>query len=230
MFQREENQAGYRELLLNIVWIGLTIAAVYLFARVMGIDAMRERVARAGIWGPLIVIVLKASTLVIAPLGGSPLYPIAGAVFGFWLGFIYTFIGDLLGAAIAFHISRVFGRNIVRYFVTVPGMRVVDAILRYLGTTRGLLQARLIFFSFPEGVTYAAGLTQIPFWKFLVVVVPVGIVPHIALVAFGEALSRYATALHPLVLVLGYAVTMSIMLGGGYWFYRRAQRYLPDED
>lgn len=224
-----ENQAGYREMILSILWLGITIAAVYMFARFMGIDAMRDRVAASGVWGPLIVIALKASTLIIAPLGGSPLYPIAGAVFGFWLGFAYTFIGDLLGAAMAFYISRIFGRKIVRYFVTGPGMKIIDAILRYLGTTRGLLQARLIFFSFPEGVTYAAGLTTIPFWKFLAVVVPIGLLPHIALVASGEALSRYAAALHPLVLVLGYVVMVGIMVGGGYWLYRRAQNYVPEK-
>jgi len=227
MIWKKENWAGYREIIVNILWLGITIGAVYLFARVVGLDALRERVAASGAWGPLIVVALKASTLVIAPLGGSPLYPIAGAVFGFWLGFVYTFVGDLLGAAIAFYISRVFGRKIVRYFVTGPGMKVVDAILRYLGTTRGLLQARLIFFSFPEGVTYAAGLTTISFWKFLCVVVPVGILPHIALVASGEALSRYAAALDPVVLVSGYMVIAGIMAGGGYWFYCRAQNYAP---
>ena len=229
MIQRQGNQAGYRDVVKNIFWLGITIVAVYMFARFMGIGAMRERVAASGIWGPLIVITLKASTLVLAPLGGSPLYPIAGAVFGFRLGFIYTFIGDLLGITIAFYISRIFGRKIVRYFVTGPGMHIVDAILRYLGTMRGLLQARLIFFSFPEGVTYAAGLTTIPFWKFLAVVVPVGILPHVALVAFGEALSRYATALHPLALVSGYVVIVGIMAGGGYWFYHRAQKYMPEK-
>ncbi|MBI3442417.1 MAG: TVP38/TMEM64 family protein [Candidatus Sungbacteria bacterium] len=228
MTEKEENQAGYGEFIRNLLWLGITIIAVYLFARVTGVDAMRDRVAASGVWGPLIVIALKASTIVIAPLGGSPLYPIAGAAFGFWFGFIYTFIGDLLGAAIAFYISRVFGRKIVRYFVTGPGMKIVDAVLVYLGTTRGLLQARLVFFSFPEGVTYAAGLTAIPFWKFLAVVVPVGILPHIVLVASGEALSRYAATLHPIVLVSGYMVIVGIMAGGGYWFYRRAQKYALD--
>ncbi|MFY9463070.1 MAG: VTT domain-containing protein [Candidatus Sungiibacteriota bacterium] len=226
-FQKFEIKAGYREMLLNIVLLGLAIAGVYWFVRVMDVGAMRDHVAQAGILGPLVMIVLKACTLVIAPLGGSPLYPIAGAAFGFWLGFAYTFIGDLLGTAIAFYISRVWGRKIVRYFVTSSGMRVINAILRHLGTTRGLLQARLIFFGFPEGVTYAAGLTDISFWKFFVVFVPVGIAPNIVLVAFGEVLLRYATALHPIVLVTGYLASIGIMAGGGYWFYRRAQRLTP---
>lgn len=112
--QQEGGEAGWRDALVNMLWLGLTIGAIYLFARFLGVDELRERIAAAGIWGPLIVILLKASTLVIAPLGGSPLYPIAGAAFGFWRGFIYTFLGDLLGTTIAFYISRVFGRKIVQ--------------------------------------------------------------------------------------------------------------------
>src|SRR3990167_8172879 len=166
----------------NIFWIILTIVAVYFFAHYIGIDSVRQRVTAAGVWGLVIVILLKASTLVVAPLGGSPLYPIAGVAFGFWYGFLYTFIGDILGAAIAFFISRWFGRRIVQYFVTRPGMKLLEVILGYLGTTRGLIYARLIFFSFPEGVVYAAGLTTIPFWKFLVLMIPIGIGPHIFMV------------------------------------------------
>jgi len=215
------------ELCTNIFWIILTIVAVYFFAHSIGIDSVRERVTAAGVWGPVIVILLKASTLVVAPLGGAPLYPIAGVIFGFWYGFLYTFIGDILGTAIAFFTSRWFGRRIVRYFVTRPGMKLVEVILGYLGTTRGLIYARLIFFSFPEGVTYAAGLTTIPFWKFLVLMIPIGIGPSALLVLSGDALSRY-TDTHPYLIVLLYIVVLAIMGGGGYWFYRKAKGFSPD--
>lgn len=216
----------HSELYANIFWIALTIIVVYLFARFLGIDSVRERVAAAGMWGPLIIILLKASTLVIAPLGGSPLYPLAGVVFGFWKGFLYTFIGDILGAAIAFFISRWFGRRVVRYFITKPGMKLIDVILVYLGTTRGLIHARLIFFSFPEGVVYAAGLTDIPFWKFLVIMIPIGIGPHMLMVWSGDALSRYT--MNPLLITFWYILALAIMGGGGYWFYRKAKKFVPD--
>lgn len=226
--EQKARQAGYREMLVNIAWFGFTIAAIYFFARFLGVDEMRERISATGAGGPLVVIFLKASTLVIAPLGGSPLYPIAGAAFGFWNGFIYTFIGDLLGTAIAFYISRVFGRKVVQYFVTKPGMKIIDVILAYLGTPRGLIHARLVFFSFPEGVTYAAGLTAMPFWKFLALLIPIGIGPAALLIAFGHLLSSYLTA-HPFLIALGYLLIMSIMAGGGYWFYRKAQNNSHDQ-
>lgn len=223
----EVHKSGYREIRANIFWIILTIAAVYLFARFIDIDSVREQVVAAGIWGPLLIIFLKASTLVVAPLGGSPLYPIAGIVFGFWKGFLYTFIGDILGTTIAFFISRWFGHHIVQYFVTRLGMKLVDVILPYLGTTRGLIYARFIFFSFPEGVTYAAGLTTIPFWKFLAMMIPIGIGPAAFLVLSGDVLSRYI-ATRPYLITLLYILTFAIMGGGGYWFYRKAKKFSPD--
>ncbi|TSD02929.1 MAG: hypothetical protein Greene071436_375 [Parcubacteria group bacterium Greene0714_36] len=221
--EQKGRKTGYHDAIVNIAWFAFTIAAIYLFAKFLGVDEMRERIATAGIWGPFIIILLKASTLVVAPLGGAPLYPIAGAAFGFWKGFIYTFIGDLLGTAVAFFISRIFGRKIVQYFVTKPGMKIVDIILNYLGTPRGLIHARLVFFSFPEGVTYAAGLTAMPFWKFLVLLVPIGIGPAALLVAFGHLFSLYITA-HPFLVALGYLLIIAIMVGGGYWFYHKAKK------
>ena len=220
--EQKGRRVGYHDAIVNIAWFALTIAAIYLFARFLGVDEMRERISAAGVWGPSVIILLKASTLVIAPLGGSPLYPIAGVAFGFWKGFIYTFIGDLLGTAVAFHISRIFGRKIVQYFMTKPGMKIIDIILGYLGTPRGLIHARLVFFSFPEGVTYAAGLTAMPFWKFLVLLIPIGIWPAALLVAFGHLLSSYITA-HPLLVAWGYLLIIGVMAGGGYWFYHKAK-------
>ena len=129
---------------------------------------------------------------------------------------------DILGTAVAFFISRLFGRRVVRYFITRPGMKMVDMILTYLGTTRGLIYARLIFFSFPEGVVYAAGLTDMPFWKFLALMIPIGIGPHALMVWSGDFFSQYAAA-HPYLLPLGYMLALAVMGGGGYWFYRRAQ-------
>ncbi len=216
-----------QDIISNTLWLTITLIGIYLFVRILGIDDIRGRVALLGAWGPITIILLKASTLVVAPLGGGPLYPLAGAAFGFWWGFVLTFTGDIIGSAIAFYISRIWGRSVVQYLVTKPGMRVVDAILSYISTTRGLIYARLIFFSFPEGVTYAAGLTPIPFWKFLALMVPIGVGPAALLVAFGDIFSFYRTT-HPTVIALIYLASIALMVGGGYWLYRQAQQRVSE--
>lgn len=210
-----------RELLQSVFWLVLIFALIYGFARFVGFENLRATVERAGIFGPALLAFLKASTLVFAPLGGAPLYPVSGALFGFWKGFLIMFIGDFIGTTVSFYISRRFGRKIAGYFLSQPGMRVVNDILSHLGTIKGLIQARVILVGFPEGVSYAAGLTTLPYRKFIPVHMGIGIVPVALVVGFGDVIVKQASSL---VITLGGFGVLFFMMAGGWWFYRQAQR------
>ncbi|MEK7502928.1 MAG: VTT domain-containing protein [Patescibacteria group bacterium] len=216
----EAHKISKSEILRNIFILILVIAAIYGFSIFLGIENIREKVEGAGVFGPLFLIVLKALTLIIAPLSGSPLYPISGALFGFTKGFIYMTIGDVLGTSISFYISRIFGRKVAEYFVTKYGMKAVDDVLKHLGTKRGMLRARLIFFGFQEAVAYAAGLTSISFWWFLLIHNSVNIVPHAILVALGDSL---AYKLDGTVILLGGVVVFLLTLLGSWWFFKKSK-------
>lgn len=196
----------------------LLLALVVGGGRFIDIEDIRSRVLAAGAFGPLLLIGLKASTLIFAPIGGGVLYPIAGALFGFAKGFGYAMLGDLVGVTVSFAISRVFGRKIALYFLSRPGMRVVERALHHLETAKGLAYARIIFFWFPEAVNYGAGLTVMPFWKFLAVSVPIGVVPVAIMVLFGEVIIRLQKVSIFLALVAGAAFI------GIWWIYRHASR------
>src|SRR3989344_4048792 len=111
----EAHKISKSEILRNVFILILAVAAIYGFSIFLGIENIRDRVEDAGIFGPLFLIVLKALTLIIAPLSGTPLYPISGALFGFTKGFIYMTIGDILGTSVSFYISRIFGRKVAEY-------------------------------------------------------------------------------------------------------------------
>src|SRR3989344_7233504 len=96
-----------KELIKNIVWIALVLLIFYISIRIIGTDNLKEKVEAVGIFGPIILIALKASTVVFAPLGGAPIYLAAGTIFGFFKGTLYILIGDFLGFTISFHISRI---------------------------------------------------------------------------------------------------------------------------
>src|SRR3990167_3609477 len=63
---------------MNLTGIGLTILVIVILAFFIDIGSLRVWVEKVGIWGPIVFILLKISTVVIAPLSGSPLYPLAG--------------------------------------------------------------------------------------------------------------------------------------------------------
>lgn len=200
----------------SILQLVLILLFIFLIVRAVGLEDIQQYVTNAGAWGPLILIVLKASTLIVAPLGGSPRYPIAGALYGFSEGFIYMFIGDTVGTVITFYLSRIFGQPIIKYFVG-SNMPAIEKILDHVGTLKGLIQARLFFIAFQEGVSYAAGLTKIAFWPFMGIHMGIGILPSALLVLFGSVLIE-ESAVGVMLFVHGGALLLAIL--GALWFYR----------
>src|SRR3989338_7758109 len=115
---------------INLIGVGLTVLAIILLSLFIDIGSLKIWVERAGVWGPLIFILLKITTIVIAPLSGAPLYPVVGILFGFWHGALYVEIGDFLGYTIAFSISRLYGRKMVDKFISSKEESVLSPVIR----------------------------------------------------------------------------------------------------
>ena len=171
-----------------MVWIGVITILMYAGTVFIGLDTIREKVENLGVYGPLVFIAIKASTIIFAPLAGSPLYFIAGPLFGFWSGLLYVLIGETVGSIVAFYISRFFGRKILKLFLSRGGRKSLDGILYHIGNWKGLIYARLIFVGLQDVVSYAAGLTKISFWQFFWVSTLLGIITLAPLVAVGLGL------------------------------------------
>jgi uncharacterized membrane protein YdjX (TVP38/TMEM64 family) len=217
-----------KEWLVNGLWVLVILGAIFAFTRFFSIDNLQERVLDLGLWGPFLLIIMKASTLVFAPLGGSPLYPITGAIYGFGMGFIFMVVGDIIGNSICFFISRHFGRKIVTNFVSEFGMKAVDYIIDYLGTWRGLLQARIFFMAFPEAVSYATGFTKIPYLQFILIQTIVGLIPTAILVWLGDAVVAYSENIY---IVLGISLFFVALTGiGSLWFVKMAKKHGLEKD
>ncbi len=186
MNEEKKNDPG-RE--LNFWGLGITILAILALVFFVDMSKVRTWVEQAGIWGPLLFILLKTSTIVIAPLSGSPLYPLVGLLFGFWPGILYVEIGDFLGYTISFFISRFFGKQIVAKFISDKEESILTRVMDHASTTKGFFQATLTLFAMPELLSYGAGLTKIKYWKFISIMLPVTIVGSSLFVYLGSILT-----------------------------------------
>jgi uncharacterized membrane protein YdjX (TVP38/TMEM64 family) len=145
-------------LLLVYTWYRWDIAALFAPAR---IEAILENL---GPFAPLIYMAVMAATAVIIPIPGPPLFVVAGALFGSFLGTVYAVVGSLAGAVIAFLVARFLGRDFVESLV---GKQVVICC----ECSEGLL-TKIIFFSrlLPlisfDVVSYGAGLTRMSLRSF----------------------------------------------------------------
>lgn len=183
-------------ILLAMVVLAMAILGVWQFAPSVFAEARElldgERlemlVARAGIWGPLLIVTLITVAVVASPIPSAPIALAAGAAYGHLWGTVLVVIGAELGALIAFGLARILGHDVLRRMF---GDRV-DAGL--LGSQRALtatvFASRLMPFVSFDMMSYAAGLSRLRAWRFALATLA-GIVPASFLLAHfgGEAVS-----------------------------------------
>ena len=134
-----------------------------------------------GAMAPLAFIGAMALAIVVAPIPSVPLTVASGMAFGPFLGGVYSLVGALSGAAIAFSIARLFGREIIE---RVLGREVIfypkcaDRVL-----VRIVFISRLLPIVSFDVVSYGAGLSQISFLRFALATL-VGMVPFTFIYAY----------------------------------------------
>ncbi len=203
---------------INFKGIVITVLAIFALAYFVDIGELQTYILGAGIWGPLIFIALKISTVVVAPLSGSPLYPLVGLIFGFWPGILYVFIGDLIGHTIAFFIARKLGQKAVSRLIAQNETGLLSKIVAHASTPKGFFHMAIVGLATPEVVSYGAGLTQIPYRKFIPIIMTLLLIISSTLVFFG---SRLDVSNKSLLLSVGLPIVgLGIMFAGGYLFYK----------
>ena len=119
-----------------------------------------------GILAPIIFVLLKASTLVVAPLSGTPLYFVAGGLFGNFNGLILSLLGDVLGSSICFMLSRFYGYKVVKTFVGDKFFERITNTMGVIKDSKSFIKARITLFAMPEILAYASGFSKINFLTF----------------------------------------------------------------
>lgn len=127
---------------------------------------------------PLVYIVIY----IIRPLVFFPtsiLTPLSSAVFGPFLGWIYTFIGENIAASVAFLVARYFGGDVVSRF---KKLKLIDTELTEHGL-RTVIFLRLVpLFPF-DVVNFGLGLTAVT-WRTYAIGTAVGVLPGLTAYIF----------------------------------------------
>lgn len=173
------------------------------------IEKLRAAIESSGALGPLLIIGFFIIAVVINPLPSAPIALAAGFAYGHIWGTVYVIIGSVTGAFIAFLIARLAGRDLLnRWF----GEKLKVGLL---GSQMGLMGMIVVFRLLPfisfDIVSYAAGVTKITWWRFLLATT-VGIIPVSFLLAhFGSEMGSGNQARIGLtVLLLGFVTVIPI--------------------
>jgi uncharacterized membrane protein YdjX (TVP38/TMEM64 family) len=181
-------------------------------------EQIEQWLDRAGIWAPIIYILLYTiGTLLILP--STPLNLSGGAIFGPWLGTLWTTVAAIIAAVVAFAFTRTVGRDWVAQKFA-GRVEAIDAEMRQGGLFY-MFAIRLLPL-IPYGiVNFAAGLTSIRFRDYLMGTV-LGTVPGILpFVLMGSGLQALRQGdVIPILLALTLA---GLLVGVATWYRRRRQ-------
>ena len=122
-------------------------------------DGLGRFLAGAGIWAPLVYIVIYAVGVCLF-VPGSVLTGIGAVIFGAYWGFLYVWIGAMIGASVAFLVGRTLGREFAASLVG-DRLRKYDDVIERRGFAT-VLYLRLIYFPFTP-MNFGMGLTKVHF-------------------------------------------------------------------
>lgn len=130
-------------------------------------EALQELIAGTGGYGVMVFILISFLQVTFVPIPGAVTILAGGMLFGFWLGALYSLIGILLGAIVAFALGRCIGRRFVDW--AAGGHETVDY---YLDKCKGRENVLLFFMfllpAFPDDALCAvAGITHMRWPVFL---------------------------------------------------------------
>jgi uncharacterized membrane protein YdjX (TVP38/TMEM64 family) len=114
---------------------------------------------RAGVWAPITYIAVYAAGVCLF-VPGTLLTGLGAAIFGAYWGFLYVWIGAMLGASGAFIIGRTLGREFAASLIGDKLKKYDDAIERNGFAT--VLYLRLVYFPFTP-MNFGMGLTKVRF-------------------------------------------------------------------
>ena len=139
---------------LAIALIRFTPVKNYLTAEALG-----NFLETAGRWAPVLFMLIYAIGVCLF-LPGTLLTGLGAAIFGAYWGFLYVWIGAMLGASAAFFIGRTLGREFAASLIGDKLKKYDDAIERNGFAT--VLYLRLVYFPFTP-MNFGMGLTKVRF-------------------------------------------------------------------
>jgi len=126
-------------------------------------EAMGSFLDQAGFWAPgIFVFIYAAGACLFVP--GTILTGLGAAIFGPYWGFLWVWIGAMLGAAAAFFIGRTLGREFAASLIGDKLKKYDDGIERNGFAT--VLYLRLVYFPFTP-MNFGMGLTKVRFWDYV---------------------------------------------------------------
>lgn len=189
-----------KKILLSIWIVVIALTAYYLYTHHITPTLLRGYFAQLGPWAILIyIIAYTIRPIVFFP--SSIMTPLSALLFGPYLGWIFTYIGETFSATVAFFIAKYFGKDLIAKFEKQNqekgGKTTANFILKYKERLEKNGFETVIFLRlvplFPfDFVNYACGLSDISYRTYLIATM-IGVIPGLTAYIFlgGSLMNPY---------------------------------------
>lgn len=187
-------------------------------------QTMRDYIQRFTPYTHLFFFLIQFLSVLLAPIPSNVTALAGGVLFGTWVSFLLTWAAVVLGSVTVFLLARYLGQSFADRMVSRSVMgRYLDVVRRKQDV---FLILAFLFPFFPDDlICILAGLTTIPFRRFLVIALltrPWGLLVASAL--GGSALSIPLWAMIPLALA-GAAIFLICLKYGDRWESKLLERF-----
>lgn len=187
-------------------------------------QTIQQKVESFGPLAPVVYVLVLALTIVVTPIPSLPLDIAGGLAFGLWRGTVYILAAALLGATGDFYIARILGRRLLERRLKPSTLQLIDALADRLGGV-GLFVMRIEpLFNF-KWVSYAAGLTRMPYLVYALATLLGSFLPALGIAYVGDTLlshpGRSALVLSLLSLSTVVPILAAALIGAGAFLKRR---------
>lgn len=200
-----------RRRFLWLLLLGCVLLAVLWWLRSV-IDltptGLRALLEPLGWWGAACLVAGIAVILVVPVLPATVLQVGAGLVFGPWVGFGLTLIGDVIGSLVGFYLARSWGERFLRTRLTAAEQRALDDLTARI-TPSGMMLLRVLPGPAYTLVSFAAGCSAMRWWQYLIASV-VGVAPGLLVLTVAGDLSTRQPVLALVLAVVFVAVMAGI--------------------
>jgi uncharacterized membrane protein YdjX (TVP38/TMEM64 family) len=157
---QKTSKAIFKAIILAAFIIGTILLFRYTpLKNYLTVNSLNRLFETVGFWAPLAYIVIYAAGVCLF-LPGTLLTGIGAAIFGAYWGFLYVWIGAMIGATAAFFIGRTLGRDFAASLIGDKLKKYDDAIER--NGFAAVLYLRLVYFPFTP-MNFGMGLTKVRF-------------------------------------------------------------------
>lgn len=193
-----------------------TILFLIFITTLISEESLKSFITESGAWAPIVFIFAKISTIVLAPLSGAFIYPLAGILFGTKVGLIYVAIADFIGYSTAFFLSRFLGRKKIEKLFEKNETGTLYKIVQMVGTPKGFLAACFIFFPVADLLSYGSGLSRLKYRYFIGILMPGSILGSFVLVGLGEYIGFNRNLIFVMIAIFAFLATV-IGLWNKHW-------------